>query len=94
MFATFEGKPRQPDGFTKEFTAAAAVIGLDAGPHTLRHTHAASLIAGGVDILTVSQPLRDANAAITLNVYGHLFINTDAWAAEVADALFSRQGAQ
>jgi integrase len=58
--------------------------------HSLRHTHASSLIASGIDVLTISRRLGHATPSITLGVYGHLFSNTDARAAEVTEALFAK----
>ncbi len=58
--------------------------------HALRHTHASQLIAAGMDILTVGRRLGHASAAITLGVYGHLFTNTDAKAAEIIEAAFAK----
>jgi integrase len=60
--------------------------------HALRHTHASSLIAAGVDILTISRRLGHANPKITLDVYGHLYGNTDDKAA--VEAMFARIGTE
>ncbi|MBE3590445.1 MAG: site-specific integrase [Firmicutes bacterium] len=49
--------------------------------HTFRHTHAAALIAAGVDILTVSRRLGHENVRITLELYGHLMPGQDEKAA-------------
>jgi integrase len=57
--------------------------------HALRHTHVSQLIAAGMDILTIRRRIGHASAAITLKVYGHLFANTDARAAEIMEAAFS-----
>jgi integrase len=38
VFPAWDGKPRHPDGLTKEFTAAISRIGLSATLHALRHT--------------------------------------------------------
>jgi len=54
----------------------------------LRHTHASSLIAAGIDILTISRRLGHANPKITLSVYGHLYGNTDGKAAQAVEAMF------
>lgn len=50
--------------------------------HTLRHVSATLLIAGGVDIATVSKRLGHANKATTLNIYTHAIQSADAIAAE------------
>jgi integrase len=68
------------------------VTGRRINLHTLRHTHASSLIAAGVDILTISRRLGHANPKITLSVYGHLYGNTDDKAAQAVEAMFARIG--
>src|SRR5262245_8658653 len=50
--------------------------------HSLRHAHASTLIAKGVDILTISRRLGHSKATITLDVYGHLIEGADAAAAK------------
>jgi integrase len=57
--------------------------------HALRHTHASQLIAAGVDVLTVSRRLGHGSPAITLAVYGHLFISRDDRAASIMEAVFA-----
>jgi integrase len=52
--------------------------------NSLRHSHASALIAAGQDVITVSRRLGHAKPTITLNVYGHLFRNTD---SDCADAI-------
>jgi integrase len=56
--------------------------------HSLRHTHASTLIASGLDVLTISRRLGHGCPAITLSVYGHLF-KTDDRAAEMMEATFA-----
>jgi integrase len=53
--------------------------------HALRHTHASALIAGGVDIVTISRRLGHSSPAITLKVYSHLFADTDTTAADAIE---------
>ena len=67
------------------FDAAAQAIGVPGlHPHELRHTAASLAIANGADVKVVQQMLGHASAAMTLDVYGHLF---DGRLDEVADAL-------
>jgi integrase len=54
----------------------------------------ASLIAAGVDILTISRRLGHANPKITLSVYGHLYGNTDDKAAQAVEQMFARIGTE
>jgi integrase len=64
-------------------------LDIDCTLHALRHTHVSQLIAAGMDILTISRRIGHASAAITLRVYGHLFTNMDARAAEIMEAAFA-----
>ena len=54
----------------------------DSHIHTLRHVSATMLIAGGVDIATVSKRLGHSNKTTTLNIYTHAIQAADARAAE------------
>jgi integrase len=90
VFPTWEGKARSPNALTKEWSVAMAEAGLNVTLHALRHTHASSLIAAGVDVLTISRRLGHASPTITLGIYGHLFSNTDDRAAQVIETLFAK----
>jgi integrase len=92
VFPTWDGKPRSPVALTKEWTRAMNKAGLKIRLHGLRHTHASSLIAAGVDILTISRRLGHASPTTTLGVYGHLYSNTDDKAAQIMEAMFSKVG--
>jgi integrase len=88
VFATWDGSTRSPNAFTKEWTRAMAEADLPGITfHSLRHTHASTLIASGLDVLTISRRLGHGSPAITLSVYGHLF-KTDDRAAEIMEAAF------
>lgn len=50
--------------------------------HTLRHTSATLLIAGGVDVATVSKRLGHADKTTTLNIYTHAIKSADEAASE------------
>ena len=67
-----------------------AALQIDCTLHGLRHTHVSQLIAAGLDVLTISRRIGHASPAITLGVYGHMFRNTDARAAEIMEATFAR----
>jgi integrase len=60
-------------------TARDSVDGLPAGFrfHDLRHWFASTLIASGADVKVVQARLRHASAVVTLDVYGHLFPDSD-----------------
>ena len=73
---------------TRQWTEQVAAIGMPSVKlHSLRHTHASMLIAGGVDVLTVTR-LGHASPTITLNVYGHLIHGGDDRAAQIVAAAF------
>ena len=64
----------------------------DVGLHTFRHTHAAMLIAAGVDILAVSRRLGHENVRITLDLYGHLMPGQDERAAQAMERIVAALG--
>ncbi|GAA2387018.1 hypothetical protein GCM10010420_07440 [Streptomyces glaucosporus] len=67
---------------------AAGLDGLGVTPHKLRHTAATLAIAAGADVKVVQLMLGHKDAAMTLNVYGHLWPDR---LDEVADALDMRR---
>lgn len=58
--------------------------------HDLRHFAATHLLADGVDVKTVAGRLGHANAATTLNIYGHFVPAADRVAASKMGDLLSR----
>lgn len=87
VFATWDGRVRHPNAVSNEWSDAMAAIGHPSITlHSLRHTHASQLIASGLDVLTISRRLGHGSPAITLDVDGHLFSNTDERAAQVIEA--------
>jgi integrase len=72
------------------FDDGAAAIGMpDLHPHELRHTAASVAIAAGADVKVVQQMLGHSSAAMTLDVYGHLFDDRLDTVADAMDALRS-----
>jgi integrase len=93
LFPRWDGEVRSPHWLTQKFALAMAVLKIEGVTlHSLRHTHASQLIASGMDVLTISRRLGHGSPAITLAVYGHLFGNTDAKAAEIMEAAFGNLG--
>jgi integrase len=91
VFATADGQHLSPNGITKAWPRAMAEIGMPGVTlHSLRHTHASTLIASGMDVLTVSRRLGHASAVVTLRVYGHLIHGTDDRAAAIIEAAFGK----
>jgi integrase len=87
VFSTWDGSTRSPNALTKEWSLAMQSARLTATLHSLRHTHASTLIASGLDVLTISRRLGHGSPAITLKVYGHLFKTDDRAAAVMEVAL-------
>lgn len=94
VFARWDGSTRAPHWLTQKFGLAMDDLSIDCSLHALRHTHVSQLIAASMDILTISRRLGHASAAITFRVYGHLFANTDARAAEIMEAAFAKIGTE
>jgi integrase len=95
LFPRWDGGTRSPHWLTQKFGHAMEALTINGVTvHSLRHTHASQLIAAGMDVLTISRRLGHASPTITLAVYGHLFSNTDARAAEIMEATFAKICAQ
>jgi integrase len=89
VLATWDGKFMSPSAFNYAWRHQMRAVGMpNVRLHSLRHTHASTLIAAGVDVLTVSRRLGHSSPTITLNVYGHLVHGTDDRAAQAMDAAF------
>jgi integrase len=88
LFTAPEGGPLRYANFrSRVFDPAvkeAGLGGMGITPHKLRHTAASLAIAAGADVKVVQLMLGHKDAAMTLNVYGHLFPDR---LDEVADAL-------
>lgn len=75
------------------FRPARKRLGLKAsGLHMLRHTYASLLIAAGESVKVVSERLGHANAAMTLNVYSHLWPDSEDRTRKAIDGAFSEGG--
>lgn len=92
VFTTAYGAPMFPDTISSWFRKFIKRHNLpDAHIHTLRHVSATLLIAGGVDIATVSGRLGHANKSTTLNIYTHAIQSADAAAAEKLQNMLNPQ---
>jgi len=80
-----DGKPMHPDTLTDFFSRLAKKLDLPKGIsfHSLRHTSATLLIAGGMSPRTVASRLGHAQVSTTMNIYSHQLQSADAKAAEV-----------
>jgi integrase len=87
VFARTDGSPFPPDSLTSDWARTLRMLKLPKITlHALRHTHVSQLIASGLDVVTVSRRIGHSNPTVTLNVYAHLFGNTDQRAADVVEA--------
>ena len=88
VFPRADGMPRHPEQVSTTFDRLVARSGQPRiRMHDLRHTHAAHLIAAGVDPLTISRRLGHASVSFTLDRYGHLMAQAGANAANAVASL-------
>jgi integrase len=89
VFTTPDGGPLHRNAFNKAaWCPARKSAGLpDAGMHDLRHFYASLLIRGGLSVKVVADRLGHANAAMTLNVYSHLWPDDEDRSREAVDAV-------
>jgi integrase len=95
VFPTLEGKPVCRDWLLRvAFYPALSRARLRRVTfHTLRHSCASAMIAGGAPITEVQHRLGHANPAITLQVYSHFFKHTEGTAAdEMANLILNGSG--
>ena len=73
VFVNLRGTPLSRQGLYKivQGHAAAAGLGAQMSPHTLRHTFATHLLTGGCDLRSVQEMLGHADIATT-QIYTHL----------------------
>jgi integrase len=89
VLATPEGGWLRPVLMSMRWPRAMRAIGMPGVTiHCLRHTHASTLIASGMDILSVSRRLGHGSPTITLAVYGHMIHGSDERAAAIIGQAF------
>ncbi|MBQ3671788.1 MAG: tyrosine recombinase XerD [Treponema sp.] len=71
VFLNYQGKPLSRKGVWKNFQAFEAKAGVTAKVHTLRHSFATHLLAGGLDLRSVQELLGHADLATT-QIYTHI----------------------
>ena len=90
VFANSAGKPMNYENFrTRYFYPSVAKAGLPDGVtfHSLRHTHATQLLAGGVDPKTVSRRLGHSSVGFTLTAYTHVLEEMESKATAVISSV-------
>lgn len=88
------GRPTAPQYVNTEFIAARKkVTDLPDGfrIHDLRHYYASMLIASGCDVKAVQARLRHKSAKTTLDIYGHLWPDSDESARRAVAAVFAKR---
>lgn len=68
---------------------ARAGIPKGTGPHNLRHHYASLLIKHGESVKTVSERLGHTNAAMTLNIYTHLWPDSEERTRAAVDTAYA-----
>lgn len=72
---------------------AKAGIPKGTGPHALRHHYASLLIKHGESVKTVSERLGHTNAAMTLNIYTHLWPDSEERTRVAVDKAYADRSA-
>ena len=90
VFTQPNGKPICMASLSKWIKQFSVSIGLPPiTAHSLRHTNATLLIAGGTNIRTVSNRLGHASTSTTGNIYSHAIKTADEIAADTLDDLLN-----
>src|SRR5205085_9494856 len=72
VFCQPNGAYYSPDRLGARVVELMRSVGLEGGSlHSLRHSHASSLLSNGVPIAVVSQRLGHSDQNITLSIYSH-----------------------
>ncbi|WP_200213396.1 tyrosine-type recombinase/integrase [Micromonospora coerulea] len=92
VFRDDDGRPLHRNRFNRDVWAPArAAAGLpDATCHDLRHFYASVLIGAGHNPKAVADRLGHANAAMTLNVYSHMWPSDEDRTRQAIDDVFRR----
>ena len=90
VFTGLDGRPLHPDSVTGWFHR---FIKRNNFPpicvHSLRHTNATLLIAGGTDIKTVANRLGHSTPSVTGSIYAHAIKSADEAAADRLNNIFN-----
>jgi integrase len=88
IFPNEVGDPGDPSNLRKDFQKTLARAGLSLIRfHDLRHTAASLLLNNNVPLIVVSKMLGHTKPSITMDIYGHLYHESQGEAAEIMDKL-------
>ncbi|MFC9765251.1 tyrosine-type recombinase/integrase [Rhodococcus jostii] len=92
IFRTARGQMWSPTTVANRFSALRRDCDLPEGRsfHDLRHFYASTLIFAGASVPMVAQYLGHASAAVTLDVYAHLWPGDDDRARDAVDSVLMR----
>lgn len=91
IFKGLNGLPIHPDSVTGWFSKFITRNNLPKiSIHSLRHTNASLLIAGGADIKTVANRLGHSSAATTGNIYTHAIKSADLHISKKLNVFFTK----
>lgn len=84
LFCNEYGEPVHPIAYAKHLRYLVDSLRLDKSIHlhTLRHTHATTLLDLGVNIKTISERLGHSDVGVTLRIYSHVLPGRDGIAAQ------------
>ncbi len=90
VFPTRIGTPEDPGNLRKDFLKILEKAGLPKIRfHDLRHTAASIMLNRGVPALVVSKRLGHANPSTTLNIYAHLYTESQDEPARIMDEILT-----
>jgi integrase len=90
MFTARDGQPVLRNLFTKVWRGAVAAAGAPGlHLHDLRHVYASALIHAGESVKTVQRRLGHSSAAMTLDVYSHLWPDSEERSRSAIDAVLA-----
>ncbi len=88
VFCQPDGSAMRPDKLSRDWANLVISRKLPRVPfHGLRHSHVSALIAGGLDVFSVSRRIGHSSPAMTLRIYSHMFTEKDSQAIEAIEAV-------
>ncbi|MPZ60097.1 MAG: tyrosine-type recombinase/integrase [Propionibacteriales bacterium] len=94
LFLDANGRPPARNSFEKTWRRAVEQAGLARGLrlHDLRHAYASALIQSGQSVKVIQLRMGHASAMVTLDVYGHLWPDSDDDTRSAVDAYLASPG--